>query len=136
MALKREVAKELKILDDSGASAVDLSSSQYRAVSATGSVSSGKHTVSLPSGQGVITMGILLNAPASTGDIAQVRRIGIAKAEANATFDAGVELTPAGATGKLEAASSGDYVIGISREAAAEAGHLVSVLVLPPYQKN
>lgn len=135
MALTTEVAKGESILDDSGTAAVDLSSSKNRAVSATGSVSSGKHTVSLPSGQGVITIGILLNAPES-GSQAEFRRLGTAVVEAASTFDAGVELTPGGATGTLEAASSGDYVIAVSREAAAEVGHEVSAFLVTPYQKN
>lgn len=135
MALVTEVPKSEKILDDSGEAAVTLSSSQYRAVIATASVSSGKHTVSLPAGQGARCIGILLNAPAS-GEQAEFRRMGIAPVEAASTFDAGAELTPSGATGVLEAASSGDYVIAIAREAAAEAGHVVSAFVVSPYQKN
>lgn len=135
MALVTEATKELKILDTSGNAAVDLSSSQNSAVIYTTSVSSGKPTFSLPAAQGGRAAGILLNDPAS-GARAEVRLLGLAKATANGTFNAGAELTPAGTSGKLEAASSGDYVCAIAQEAAAAANHKVSVMVIPPYQKN
>lgn len=135
MALKTNVPGGFKIYDDTFVANEDLSSSQYRVVVPAGSVSAGKSKVGLPGGQGVFYMGVLLNTPAS-GAAAQVRILGETKVEANGTFNAGVEVTIAATTGKIEAAASGDYVVGIAKEAAAEADQLVSVMMVGPYQKN
>jgi len=134
MALKTEVPKSLPIYDDSFIANESLASSQYSIVVFT-NPSSGQPKVGLPSGQGVLAAGALLNAPA-IGEIAQVRMLGCAPVKANSSFNAGVELTIAATTGKVEAASSGDYVVGIALEAASAANHVVKVLINTPYQKN
>ena len=137
MAIIEEFGKGQMILDLSFDVAADLSDLQYCAVIYTASVSSGKATLSAPGGQGVICAGILQNSDADTaGDNGNIRTIGTSKVKANATFDAGVELTIADSTGELEAASSGDYVVAISLQAAAEANHLVYAQLVTPYQKN
>ena len=135
MALKTEVPKKKQVMSTTGAAAVDLSSGQYLAVIYTGSVSAGRPTFSLPGGQGVRCAGILQENKAS-GELAEVMLLGTSAVVANGTFDAGAELTPAGTSGKLEAASSGDYVCAIALEASAEANHEISAQVVSPYQKN
>ena len=134
MAIFVEQSKGINILELSFDANVDLSSSQWCAVSPVAQ-SSGRAKVGLPSGQGVYAWGILQNTPAAD-ERADVRVHGKTKAKANAAFNAGVELTPAGTTGKLEAASSGDYVVAHSIQAASAANALVDVLVVPAYQKN
>lgn len=135
MALTSKVAGNLSILDETFVANEDLSSSQNCVVVPAGSVSAGKTKVGLPGGQGVLALGVLLNDPES-GELAQVRTIGRAKAIAASTFNAGVEVTIAATTGKIESASSGDYVIGIALEAAAEADHVVAIMLTGQYQKN
>ena len=135
MALKTNIAGGYCIADETFTANEDLSSSQNCVVVPAGSVTAGKSKVGLPSGQGVLAMGVLLNDPAS-GAQAEVRLLGNAKVIANGTFNAGVEVTIAATTGKIEAASSGDYVIGIAKEAAAEADQLVTVMLVGQYQKN
>lgn len=136
MTVTSELTKELKIDggDDSYVANEDLSSSQFRVV-VFAAQSSGKAKVGLPGGQGVYPAGVLLNTPAS-GEIAQVRHRGISKVVANGAFDSGIEVTIAATTGKIEAAASGDYVVGRSREASAEANHEVSINQDGTYQKN
>ena len=135
MALLTEIGgKELHIYDDSFEANEDLSSSQNVMVAFVAS-SSGAPKVGLPSGQGVFPAGALLNDSIS-GRIAQVRHLGVAKLKANAAFNNGIELTIAGTTGKVEAASAADFVIGIALQAANAADHLVKVLLTGTYQKN
>jgi hypothetical protein len=135
VALKTNVPGGFKIFDETFTANEDLSSSQNRVVVAAGTVTAGKTKVGLPSGQGVYFMGVLLNAPAS-GAQAEVRLLGEVKIEASTTVTAGVEVTITDATGKISTAGSGDYVVGIAKEAAAEAGHKISVMMVGPYQKN
>jgi len=134
MALKTTVPQGLFVQDDSFIANEDLSSSQYSIVTFT-NPATGQPKVGLPSGQGVIAAGVLLNDPAS-GAIAEVRLLGCAPVVANAAFNAGVELTIAATTGKVEAAGSGDYVIGIAGEGAAEANQEVKCILNGAYQKN
>ena len=138
MALKTEVTKELKVDggDHSFEANEDLSSSkQFLAVTFTSGVTSGQPKVGLPSGQGVLPAGILLNEPAS-GELAEVRDQGIAIMVAVGAFNSGIELAIDGASGKVSAAGAADYVIGISQEAALEANHEVRVRMAGFYQKN
>jgi hypothetical protein len=134
MAIVTDATKAIKVLDDSFAANVDLSSYQYRVVTYVAQ-STGKAKVGLPSGQGVFYAGVLLNAPTS-GNTAQIRLLGASKIEASGAFNAGIELAITDATGKVSAAASGDYVVGIAREASKGAGHQVSVSLIGPYQKN
>ena len=127
MAIVPELGKGQNVLEISGTAAVDLSSSQYMFVVLTLSVSSGRFTVSLPSGQGVTHMGILQNAPAA-GEQADVRVIGTTKVVANAAFDIG-PITPAASTGKAGAATSGDFVTAQALQAASAANHKVWCMV-------
>jgi hypothetical protein len=97
----------------------------------------GKPKVAVPGGQGVISAGVLVNNDdVANGGLAEVQMLGVAKVKANGTFNAGIEVTIAANTGKIEAAGAEDYVIGVSLEGAAEANQLVAVLLGTPYQKN
>ena len=135
MAPKTNVPGERQILDESFEANEDLSSSEHRVVVAAGSVTAGKSKAGLPGGQGVAFIGVMLNDPAS-GAVAEVRVLGEALVEANSTFNAGVELTISGTDGKVESASAGDYIVGIAKEASAEANQLVTVIMPGIYQKN
>jgi hypothetical protein len=113
--------------------AVDLSDHQYCAVALTGGAS-GRATITSPSGQGVWCVGILQNAPES-GSLGEVLERGYSKAKAHESFNAGIELTVHDSTGELVAASSEDYVIAYSEEAATCDNALITVRVIDPYQK-
>jgi hypothetical protein len=134
MAVVTDVAKTYNILTENYEADGSLTSLQYCGVAPSGA-SSGKVKVAAPGGQGVLTMGILQNAPAD-GELAEVMEEGVSKAVANSSFNSGEELTVAGTSGKLDTASSGDYVIAIAREAANAANHEVSVRIVSPYQLN
>lgn len=135
MALKTNIPGGFKIFDETFTANEDLSSSQNCVVVPAGSVSSGKMKVGLPGAQGAFAIGVLLNAPES-GEQAEVRLLGEVKVSANETFNAGVEVTVQDTDGQIEAAASGDYVIGIAKEAAAEADQLVTVMLLGGYYKD
>ena len=132
MAIKVDRTKKEFNLNDSAAAAEDLSAMQFCAVRSTGGAA-GSMTVSKPTGQGAIGYGILENAPAS-GEMAEIVREGICEWRAHSTFNAGSELTIHDTNGRCESAASGDYVMAIAREAAASAGHAVSVSLCGYYK--
>ncbi len=103
----------------------NLSSSQFLAVAISGA----DNQVALVSGQGVIALGILQNAP-TAGQAAQVRFAGVSKAVAGAAYSRGVPLM-ANASGQLVTATSTNHVVAYSLDAAANAGELHNVLVVP-----
>lgn len=125
MAIKVERTKYNKVQEDSCAAAADLSALHQCLVRATGGAS-GNMTVSAPAGQGLVVYGVLLNAPTS-GQTAELQTLGIAEIRAAAAINAGVEVTVADATGRIMTAASGDFVIGVSREAATGLNHCISV---------
>lgn len=135
MAITTTFAKKVNILSISAEAAADLSSLQYCAVSPSGAAS-GVTKIAAPGGQGLLTIGILQTYDCDSGEWGEVQVSGITSAVADSTFNSGVELTASGTDGKLESASSGDYVIAIALEAAAEADQVVTVLLTSPYQKN
>lgn len=128
MAIKIEMGKGQNVLELAGTAAVDLSGSQYCMVSLTLSVTSGRFTVSLPSGQGVKTLGVLQNTP-KQGEAAAVRVIGTTKVKAIGSFDADSLLTPADATGAAAEAATGEWSTMRALQAAEGAGHLVFCVV-------
>jgi hypothetical protein len=133
MSIVTDVAKIENISTSGYLANETLATSQYCVVVPAGA-STGKVKVGLPSGQGVLPFGVVQNTPAS-GEVAEVMTQGITLVKANSTFNSGVELTIAATTGKVEAASAADYVIGIAREAAGAANQLVS-MEIRFYQKN
>jgi len=134
MAIVKDETKEMSLMDESYEADGDLSALE-NCVIMPSAQSSGRMKVKAPTGQGVLPAGVLLNAPTDT-QLAEVREMGIAKIKANGAFNAGIELAIAATTGKVAAAASGDWVVGISREAASAANHLVSVRLTSPYQLN
>lgn len=135
MAIVREQPKTRNLASLSYEADGDLTNLQYCAVSPS-SAATGKMQVKAPTGQGVLTVGILQTYTATDALQAEIITSDISKAIGDSTFNSGVELTVAGTDGKLEAASSGDYVIAISEEACIEADQVVTVRVVSPYQKN
>lgn len=135
MAVVTTQARKVNVLSISYETAANLSNLQYCAVAPSGAAT-GRTKITTPSGQGVLTVGILQTYNATSGTQAEVLCQGLSKAKANASFNSGSELTVNGATGELEAAASGDYVIAIAMEASTAADQLVTVWVVSPYQKN
>lgn len=118
--------------------AADLSALQYCAVGLTASAASaGLTTACKVTAQGARAIGILQNAPVYGTDMAEVQMDGTCHAKAYDTFNSYAELTPHDTNGKLETASSGDYVVAISLESATCADALVCVkLCSTPYYKG
>jgi hypothetical protein len=134
MALKTNIPGGFKIFDETFTANEDLSSSQNKVVVPVPSASL-KMKVGLPGAQGAFATGVLLNAPES-GEEAEVRLLGEVKVSAAETFNSGVEVTVQDTDGQIEAAASGDYVIGISKEPAAEANQLVTIMLMGGYYKD
>jgi len=136
MSLATDYGKGQNILELSGEADKDLSDYQWCLVSWAAN-SSGRVEVTSPSGQGVICAGILQNDDADAdGEMCSIRVLGTTKAKTSETFNTGVELTASGTAGTVEEAASGDYVQAIALQASTEAGELVWVQVISPYQKN
>ena len=135
MAIVEDQGKKLNILSSSYEADGDLTDLQWCAVMASGA-STGKMKVKAPTGQGVICLGIVQTYEAEDGLQAEILEYGFTKAYGDSTFNSGVELCVSGSDGKLEGASTGDYVIAIAEEACVEADQLVTVRVVSPYQKN
>ncbi len=132
MSIKVERTKVHKTMDDSAEAYVDLSGLHQCMIRAIGAAT-GNLMATVPTGQGALVYGALLNAPVE-GAMAELQVEGIAEVRADSTFDAGVELTVAGVNGRVEAAASGDYVCGISREAAIAVDHCISMTIKHYYK--
>jgi hypothetical protein len=133
MSIKVERTKKLQKIDDIATASEDLTTSHRHMVVLGGGAANSNATVGLPSGQGVRVDAVLLNAPAS-GAEAQLGITGIREVQAYEAFNAGVELTVAGADGRVQAAASGDFVCGIAREASGGADHLISMITTNYYK--
>lgn len=101
----------------------DLSASQYRFVVPT----SGQAAIA---GDGVAVAGVLQNDPPAAGAAARILALGISKVVAGGVVGAGVKVS-SDATGRAVAASGTKFAVGYALEAAAAAGELIPVLVLP-----
>jgi hypothetical protein len=137
MAVVTDMAKDLIERTDSALAAVDLTDYQ-NCVIVNSADSGGRRQVTSPSGQGVDWAGVLINTsddPATSGANAEFATVGVVKIKANAAFNNGIKLAIADTAGTVAAAASGDYVVGVSREAATGAGHLVSVELTSPGQQ-
>jgi hypothetical protein len=117
------MAWELSLFDVSLEAGEDLSNAQFLAVAldSYGKVVKAKSDT--------LPIGILQDKPAS-GRAANVRMLGISKVVAGGAFAVGSVLA-ADDEGRLIAASTGHYPIGIALEAAAEAGQVVTAFILP-----
>lgn len=137
MAIKTNIPGQLPIYDDTFVADGDLTGKKNTVV-VFSAQSTGKPKIKAPTGQGVFPAGVLLDDEdtVTDGTTGEVRMLGVAKIKAASTFNAGVEVTIAGTGGTIEAAATGDYVVGISREGAAEANQLVAVTLTGTYQKN
>ena len=137
MSAVRNITGTYNILTENFECSEDLSDLQYCAVGAE-ATATGRMRAAKVSGQGTIAVGIQQNAPtySKTEELSEVMTEGLTKVKAYASFNAGVELTAHDANGKLEAASSGDYVVAISREAASAADAVIIAKLVNPYQKN
>lgn len=131
MAIQVERTKKEFLLDDSCIANEDLSNFKYRFVDLTGAAT-GFALACAPTGQGAKVYGVLQNTP-DEGEICQIAVEGITEVVAGEAITAGEEVCVLDATGVIEAAASGDYVCGIAREAATEAGHCISVTLTQGY---
>jgi len=117
------MAWELSLFDVSLESGEDLSNAQFLAVALN---SNGKV---VKAKSDTLPIGILQDKP-KEGQAANVRMLGISKVVAGGAIAIGDVLT-ADDDGRLIAASTGYYPIGIALEAAAQAGQVVTAFILP-----
>jgi len=117
------MAWELSLFDVSLEAGEDLSNAQFLAVAldSNGKVVKAKSDT--------LPIGILQDKP-KEGQAANVRMLGISKVVAGGAIAIGDVLT-ADDDGRLIAASTGYYPIGIALEAAAQAGRVVTAFILP-----
>lgn len=134
MAITRDRTKKEFNLNDSAIAytSSDLANQQFCCVVATGGAT-GNLQVTNCTGQGTLVYGILENGPAA-GEIAEIVVEGITEIRAHGTINAGVEVTVHDSLGRIETAASGDFVVGIAREAAIAAGHAISVTLMHYYK--
>ncbi|NPV72075.1 MAG: DUF2190 family protein [Firmicutes bacterium] len=129
------MAYEIPVFDFTLEAAADLSASQYRFVRVD---ANGRAALC---GAGQPAVGVLQNKPSAAGQAAQVRALGITKVVAGAAIAKGA-LVASDASGQAVAATvttantttgalTGSHVAGIALEAAAAAGGVISVLLLP-----
>ena len=124
MATVTETPKLSRLNVQSFIAYADLRTKQYLAVKGVGAAS-GKTQVDVASTGGERIVGILLNTP-NVGEIAEVAvDPSTAPWIASGTFNCDVQLTTDTA-GKAKAATTGDYVAGVSKEAALAANHVVA----------
>jgi len=102
----------------------DLSAKQYYIMV----LGTGANQVNAASAQGAASIGVLQNDP-QAGEAAMVRFLGTTKVVAGAAITKGARITT-GATGKAEAAATGDYVIGRALEAAAADGDIIEIMLV------
>ena len=133
MAITTRKPPHLSIWTPGYKAAADLSSYQYCVVVPSASASADME-VAVATAQGEYAVGVLQNTPAS-GAWAEVMVIGTSDVIAAETINSGVEVTIQAAGGKIEAAASGDWVIGRSLEAAVEADQRIAVDIFPGYWK-
>jgi hypothetical protein len=133
------MAYEIRGMDVSLPAAADLSAKQYLAmkVDNTGSIA--------VAGAGEFTVGVLQDKPSAATRIGQVRVAGITKMVAGGVVTAG-DLVAPDAAGKAKTAVkassntsdagaasdplAGSNVLGVALDAAANAGELITVLLL------
>ena len=102
----------------------DLSSSQYLAVQVA---ADGDIELAATDGPAI---GILQNEP-TEGQAAAIRVVGISKAVAGAHPINELDLVAAGTGGKIEAAATGQEVLGVALTATGAVDDVITILVLP-----
>jgi large exoprotein involved in heme utilization and adhesion len=117
------MAWELSLFDVSFEAGEDLSEAQFLAVALN------SHGKVVKAKSNTLPIGVLQDNP-KEGQAANVRMLGISKVVAGGAFAIGDVLT-ADDDGRLIAASTGDYPIGLALEAAAQAGQVVTAFILP-----
>jgi hypothetical protein len=134
MAISVDRTKKEFNLNDSAIAyaSSDLANMQFCCVESTGGAT-GLLQVTNPTGQGTHMYAVLENAPAA-GAIAELVVYGICEIRAHGAINAGAEVTVHDSNGRIEAAASGDFVVGIAREAAINAGHAISVTLVHYYK--
>jgi len=134
MTIRREKTKQHFLMGDSLPAYKDLTGYQYCMVAITGAAANAGATITSPTGQGAIVYGVLQLEVTAAGDMCELLVRGIAEIKAYEAFNAGSELTVFDATGRVEAAASGDYVCAIAREASGGENHLISATLCGYYK--
>lgn len=137
MTIKVERTKKDPIDTDSGLAGEALTSHEYRFVKRSGSAT-GNATV-IKCGDGEKGDGVLLpmgdgTTTIATGTNVNFQTLGAAEVEAGAAISAGVEVA-SDSVGRAVAATATEYILGVTREGAVGAGHLVSVYLRGPTYK-
>lgn len=78
--------------------------------------------------QGAMSIGVLQNKPSAAGQAAEVMQNGISKVVAHAAVAAGAAVASSN-TGRAITAATGNRVLGVAMEAAANAGEVIAVLL-------
>lgn len=79
------------------------------------------------SGATDICIGIAQQAASAAGEAIRIAFLGLTKAKASAAITKGVLVQPTGSAGKIKAAVSTGYAMGIAMEAAAADADLITV---------
>lgn len=120
------MAYDIPVLDISKPTATDLAANQFYLIEDDGS---GNAKLVAAAAQLGIT-GVLQNDPAS-GQVATVRVAGVTKCVAGAAVAAGAMIVSNAAGEGVTYGGTGGGVVGIAQDAAAAAGDLFSLLLLP-----
>lgn len=103
----------------------DLSADQFRFMTVDASGQAER------AGAGVSALGVLQDKPAAAGRAASVSKPGsTTKVVAGAAVAAGADVT-SDASGRAVTSSSGNYIAGKARTAAANAGELITLYQVP-----
>lgn len=133
MTIEVERTKYDDIQDDSCPAHEDLT--KNRCVIATSGGSGGSMEAAIPTGDGQLCYGAT-KQDADEGDPVELAVKGIVELEAASAITEGAKVMCESGTGKIKTASGAVYYVGIAREAAGEAGHLISVLWMPGYMPS
>jgi hypothetical protein len=76
-------------------------------------------------------LGVLQDKPSAIGRAVAVRLIGISKVVAGAAVAIHSNIASDGSGRGIASVTAGDYCIGVNLEAAAAAGDIITVLIMP-----
>lgn len=78
--------------------------------------------------QGLMSIGVIQNKPTGAGQATEIMQTGISKVVAHAAVAAGAAVASSN-TGRAITAATGNRVLGVAMEAAANAGEIIAVLL-------
>lgn len=124
------VANKAAIIPDGGlfTAIANGAVTKYRVVKVSTDSADGEMRVALVAGGTDVPCGVATH-DAADGEPCSVQYLGIAWVEANGAYTAADRLAAAASTGRVDTATSGDYVIGIALNSAAAQADVMSVLL-------